>query len=347
VLAVLAVSAVAAGSVSASPGALRILLVEAQCDLNTPSATLRNQLVAQPEVAAVDFFNGAAGTPSVGQLTPYDVVMAMGDCGWLDRIALGNNLADYQDQAGVVIGATFNWQGTGASTIGGRWTDAGYNPYQLGALDQPGTSSLGSHDSASPLLAGVTSLSAQYRSAVALTPGTSEIARWSDDALAVAFKGRAIGINANIGDYSGTNIFGGDFARIFVNAGRAYVPGDLALAARKATVRGKALSVPVSCATGSDCVGAIALDATAPKKTGAASAKRARRVHLGDATLSVTGGQTTTVAVTLTKRARKQLRERGKLAATVGLTTRPAIAGAADRVTTAKLKVRAAKRKKR
>jgi hypothetical protein len=182
---------------------------------------------------------------------------------------------------------------------------------------------------------------------VALTPGTSEIARWSDDALAVAFKGRAIGINANIGDYSGTNIFSGDFARIFVNAGRAYVPGELALAARKATVRGKALSVPVSCATGSDCVGAIALDATAPKKTGAASAKRARRVHLGHATLSVTGGQTTTVAVTLTKRARKQLRERGKLAATVGLTTRPAIAEAADRVTTAKLKVRAAKRKKR
>jgi hypothetical protein len=103
VLAALAVSAVAAGSVSASPGALRILLVEAQCDLNTPSVTLRNQLVAQPEVAAVDFFNGAAGTPSVGQLTPYDVVMAMGDCGWLDRIALGNNLADYQDQGGVVI----------------------------------------------------------------------------------------------------------------------------------------------------------------------------------------------------------------------------------------------------
>ena len=346
-VAALALFAAAAGPASASPGALRILLVEAQCEPSQPAATLRGQIITQPGVAAVDFFNGALGTPDVALLRAYDVVLAMGDCGWSDRVSVGNNLADYQDQGGVVVGAVFSWQGTGAGTVGGRWMDAGYSPYQLGALDQPGHDSLGPHDSNSPLLAGVTNLSALYRSAVALTVGATELAQWSDGAPAVAFKGRAVAINANLGDYSGTGIFGGDFARIFVNAGRAYVPGDVSLAPRKATAQGKKLSVPISCALGAPCTGGIALDATAPKNPAAAVAKRGRKVHLGDATFSVPGGQKTTLRVTLTKRGRKLLRKRGKLAATATLTAKPAIVGAADKVKKAPLKIRVAKKKKR
>jgi hypothetical protein len=53
-------TAAGAAPAPASPGALRILLVEAQCE------------------------------------------SSMGDCGWSDYVAVGNNLADYQDQGGVV-----------------------------------------------------------------------------------------------------------------------------------------------------------------------------------------------------------------------------------------------------
>ena len=75
-------------------------------------------------------------------------------------------------------------------------------------------------------------------------------------------------------------------------------------------------------------------------------AKRGRKVHLGDAAFSVPGGQKTTLRVTLTKRGRKLLRKRGKLAATATLTAKPAIVGAADKVKKAPLKIRVAKKKK-
>jgi hypothetical protein len=342
--AALALFAAGAGSASASPAALRILLVEAQCDSSIPAATLRNQMIAQPGVAAVDFFNGALATPGVAQLGSYDVVMAMGDCGWSDRVAIGNNLADYQDQGGVVVSAVFSLRGTDDATVGGRWIDAGYSPYQLDGSDEDGTASLGSHDSSNPLLEGVTSLSAFYRDGTSLTPGATEIAKWSDGISAVAFKGRAIGINANLGDYSGTNIFAGDFARIFVNAGRAYAPGEVSLIARRARARGKIVSLPIGCAPGAACVGAVALDATARKKA-ATTGRKGRAVHVGDASFSVQANQTASVLVKLTKRGRRALREAGRLAATVTFTTRPAIAGKPNKVSTAKLKIRAKTKK--
>jgi hypothetical protein len=37
-------------------------------------------------------------------------------------LEVGNNLADYQDQGGVVVGATFDWEGTGEGyDLAGRW----------------------------------------------------------------------------------------------------------------------------------------------------------------------------------------------------------------------------------
>jgi hypothetical protein len=268
----------------------------------------------------------------------------MGDCGWSDPVAIGNNLADYQDQGGVVVEAVFNWQGTGSGTVKGRWTDAGYSPYPQGALSQDGTVTLGPHDANNPLLAGVLSLSGYYRDAVALKPGATEIAKWSDGTSAVAYKGRAVAINTNLGDYSLSpgKIFSGDFARIFVNAGRAYAPGDLSLAAGKATAQGKKLAVRVKCALGADCTGAIALDAAAPKGLAASAAKR-KKVHVGDAALSVPSGQTSKLKLRLTKRARKLLGERGKLAAKAKLTTKPAILGKPDKVAKARIKIRLAK----
>jgi hypothetical protein len=52
-----------------------------------------------------------------------------------------------------------------------------------------------------------------------LTPsaGAVQVATWSDGQVLIAYKGRAVGINAYLGDYSDN--WSGDFGRVIVNAG--------------------------------------------------------------------------------------------------------------------------------
>src|SRR5690349_18528452 len=70
--------AAAAGTAAASPGALRVMIAEAQCTAEEPAMVLRGQILAQPGVAAADFFDASAATPSVVAMSAYDVVFAMG-----------------------------------------------------------------------------------------------------------------------------------------------------------------------------------------------------------------------------------------------------------------------------
>jgi hypothetical protein len=208
-----------ANSADASPGALQILILESQCESAKPAATLRTQVLALPGVAAVDFLNGKEVAPTVAQLAPYDVVVVTGDCKWLDATVTGNSLADYQDQGGVVVGTTFNWQESEREwDLAGRWITAGYSPYQGGAERRFATATLGTVTATSPLLGGVTTLSAFYRDNVALAPGATEIAKWSDGTSAIATKGNALGVNAYLGDDYNVP-FSGDFAKLIVNAG--------------------------------------------------------------------------------------------------------------------------------
>ena len=95
--------AAGAGTAGASPGALRVMIAEAQCDPAETATVLRNGILAQPGVAAVDFFDASAATPSVDAMSAYDVVFAMGDCNWENAVTFGDNLASFQDQGGVVV----------------------------------------------------------------------------------------------------------------------------------------------------------------------------------------------------------------------------------------------------
>ncbi|HEY0317520.1 MAG TPA: PASTA domain-containing protein [Solirubrobacterales bacterium] len=249
-----------AGTAAASPGALRILILESQCDAEVPAATLRAQILAHPGVSAVDFFDGSEAAPTAAQLLPYDVVLAMGDCTWLDAVATGNSLADYQDQGGVVVGATFDWEGTGAGyTLDGRWITAGYSPYEVGADSAFENVGLGAFDPTNPLLSGVSGLSAYYRNDVTLTPGATELAKWSDGTSAVATKGNALAINAYLGDdYFGPGFspFEGDFGRLIVNAGN--VLGRHMLTVSKAgSGTGTVSSAPAGIACGASCTAAF------------------------------------------------------------------------------------------
>ena len=255
-LAVLASVALMAGFASpaqASPGAMKVMILESQCSSTEPATTLRTQILAQAGVASVDFFNGAEATPTDAQLDSYDVVVAIGGCKWNEATALGNNLADYQDQGGVVVGTTFDWQGTGAEyDLAGRWITAGYSPYEIGGTSEEfGNASLGTHEAGNPLLAGVSSLSAYFRDKLSLAPGATEIAKWSDGLSAIAVKANAIGINANLGSFTGAQ-FSGDFGKLIVNAGNIF--GRHALTVTKAgTGEGTVTSTPTAISCGAVC----------------------------------------------------------------------------------------------
>lgn len=221
------------GPAAAAPGALRILIDESQCDAEEHASRLGQQILANPGVAAVDFVNGAQGTPSAAELEPYDVVVAIGDCTWLDAKATGNALAAYQDAGGVVVGVTFDWQEVeGGYTLEGRWIEGGYSPYEIGAPSVFGLESLGAENAGSPLLTGVGPLSAYYRDEVELEPGATELAEWADGTSAIALKGHALAINGYLGpNYAepgeaepGEMVWNGNYGRLIVNAGNFFHP---------------------------------------------------------------------------------------------------------------------------
>jgi hypothetical protein len=59
----------------------------------------------------VDLFDALVGTPSLGQLQQYNIVVPFSNSGFLDSDTLGNNLADYVDGGGVVVQQGFGFYG--------------------------------------------------------------------------------------------------------------------------------------------------------------------------------------------------------------------------------------------
>ena len=170
-LAGLALMAGLAGPAVASPGALKVLILEPRCDPTIAAETVRTEILAQPGVASVEFFEGKEAAPTDAQLSPYDVVLAMGNCAWFDAAATGDSLADFQDQGGVVVAANFDWQSGIGYELEGRWVTAGDSPFEVGAETAFSTATLGTHLATDPLLSGVSGLSAYYRDAETVAPG--------------------------------------------------------------------------------------------------------------------------------------------------------------------------------
>jgi hypothetical protein len=246
-----------AGPAAASPGALDVLILEPRCDPTVAAETLQAEILAQPGVASVNFFDAIKVAPTVAQLSPYDLVVAMRNCVWSEPVATGDSLADYEDQGGVVVEAGFDWSAMpgGGYTLGGRWITAGDSPYEVGAADDFAAATLGTHLASDPLLSGVSALSALYREDVSVTPGTREIAKWSDGVPAVAVKGDTVGINAYLGDEGAAN-FSGDFGRLIVNAGNVLGRHELFLT-KLGTGQGTIASAPAGIECGTTCSAAF------------------------------------------------------------------------------------------
>lgn len=245
----------------AGPNALRVLIVETLCNPSTPAATLRDQILGQSGVATVQLLDGAVATASVPQLSSYDVVVAMGDCSWLAPVATGDNLAEFQDGGGVIVAAGADWRaGTGGRLLG-RWISAGYSPYAAGSSAAFAYDMVGWQDSTSPLLSGIPSfqddegegpLSAYYRDSVSLGGGAAEIARWTDGTPAVAVKGRAVGLNAYVGDHYGPSAWRGNFGALVVNAAEVLGRHTLTVG-KRGNGRGVVTSAPLGIRCGKSC----------------------------------------------------------------------------------------------
>ncbi len=211
-----------AATPTCNPFGLHVLIVYA--DYQPPPNTLRNGIVAQPGVQLVDLTRADSSTPSLQQLLQYDVVVAFANLtSWYDPTTLGNRLADYQDAHGIVVAFNFSWSGP-PHGISGRWQSGNYSPFQSFGGNVYSTGTLGTHNAAHPLMAGVTNLSAFYRSNVSLKPGAEQVAAWNDGPPLIAVKDRAVGVSAYVGDADGG--WSGDFARIVVNAGRWLRPNQ-------------------------------------------------------------------------------------------------------------------------
>ena len=204
-----------AATPTCNPAGLRILIVYA--DYSSPPSALRNGILAQPGVQTVDYFRADSITPNLQQLLQYDVVVALANLTvYADPVSLGDRLADYEDAHGIVVAFDHSWDGT-LREIQGRWQSGGYSPFRRYAQHVYDDATLGSHNAQHPVMQGVTNLSAFYRLNVVLMPGAEQIATWSDGLPLVALNGRAVGVNAYVGDADGG--WSGDFGRIVVNAG--------------------------------------------------------------------------------------------------------------------------------
>ncbi len=232
-------------------GGYNVLIVYA--DTGVPS-TLPAALAAEPGIASVTLFDGAAGTPTLAQLQQYQIVVPFSNSSWVDQVTMGNNLGSYLAGGGIVVALNFDWFGGGQSLLG-TWSTT-YTPFT-----NPGTTNfvagtLGTCTFA-PLCTGVATLNAFYRETMSLAPGATLAGTWNDANPMIAYKGRAVAISAYLGD--APNNFSGQYARVIANAGRwlspsacAYTSTPTSTSTPTATATFTPTATPIPCGAISD-----------------------------------------------------------------------------------------------
>jgi hypothetical protein len=239
-------------SASNTPGAtatcttnFRVLIAHGDCSIFP--TTLRDQILAEG-ASVVDVVDAGVTTPSLAQMLTYNVVVVFNDCAYADPVALGDNLADYQDAGGVPVVFTFAW---GNPSLAGRWQTGGYSPYNLSSGADFTAHTLGTYNAGHPLMQGITagSLNAFYVNILTLATGATSEALWDNGQQLVAHKttgGRtAVGVNAYVGDNAGQ--WSGPFGRIVMNAARWLVGGSCVTPGATNTPGTPATATPTAC----------------------------------------------------------------------------------------------------
>ena len=145
--------------------------LNAQCDPNAPSIlyapSWNDDAGWRAEIAAatggtVDYFDGAAATPSLVQLQNYCAVITWANFSYLDNVAMGDVLADYVDAGGQVILGVFSTYTSGAFLSGRIMTD-GYSPVTSPTGSNTFSTSSYAGDGSPELYAGVTTLTSGFQ----------------------------------------------------------------------------------------------------------------------------------------------------------------------------------------
>jgi hypothetical protein len=174
---------------------------------------------ALQEIGMCDRFDSELGTPSVGDMQGYDIVIVWANGPHIDPNLLGNNLADYIDAGGkAIISAPSRIIGSGWE-IGGRFRAQGYDPFmeEFGPL---GPATLGNsipHDIMEMPYA-VTDLWGDFRTSAVIDPGAELVASWSDGEHLLATKPNVVGLTSFLhGEFPGI-YWDGHFPELLANA---------------------------------------------------------------------------------------------------------------------------------
>jgi hypothetical protein len=163
------------------------------------------QLLSTGLFSAVDNLSplccGTDVTPTLAVLTQYSAVMVWNNFNYNSNVALGNVLADYVDAGGRVVVATFSMYSLSLQPgfgLSGRIASGGYMPFSYGS-NAAGVPRYLVPVISHPLLAGVGYFDgglATYRhTGLALAPGATLVANWSDNVPLLAFKGDVVALN--------------------------------------------------------------------------------------------------------------------------------------------------------
>jgi serine/threonine-protein kinase len=139
---------------------------------------------------------------TLSDLEDYRAVLVFSDDYFYDSYTLGDMLADYADNGGGVVLATFAFNPSTELGIGGRIVDDGYLPFtQADQTDYYGMY-MEMDDASHPILDGVSYFyggSSSYHEYVTLTDGATLVASWDDGTPLIAVKefdyGRVVGLN--------------------------------------------------------------------------------------------------------------------------------------------------------
>jgi hypothetical protein len=207
---------------TATPGGCQFRVVIVYADTEGLPTQLQSEIQAEPNVVAVDLFDATVGTPTLGQLQQYEIVVPFSNSPFLDGDTLGNNLADYVDGGGIVVQYGFSHLGPGEPYgINGRWVSGNYNPYDYSENFAFNPFTLGTFNGGHPLMAGVTILNSDFQNIVTPAAGATEVAATNLATSLVAFRPvsgghTTVGVTAYVGAAATQS---GDWGKVIVNAG--------------------------------------------------------------------------------------------------------------------------------
>ena len=164
-------------------------------DMETPDSLVAGLVAMGDSVRLLNVMNY---TPSLNELQAYDAVGAMSNYLYADPTGFGNVLADYVDAGGGVVIGMFSF--VSGWEMGGRIMTGACATISVGHV--AGGTQLGWHNSAHPIMSGVTAVGEIYT--VNSTFVGESVAAWQNGSayVGVSSNQKVVGLNQYPGSHS-------------------------------------------------------------------------------------------------------------------------------------------------